>query len=199
LRRRIWISLVTSVAAGSLAAVAFAGHVGVTDPNDTRGVLDIRRIDVEGTKRPRWKVITFATWGTKEIFDSGFALVRLDTYGSPRFDYYALVRSNGGRLLGSLWRDRRDKRDYKVGSVAVWRPSRSALSVRVPLRKMKVGGRRLAYGWAVETLFTSSNCPRVCIDFAPDEGRISEPLPIPTPTTSVTPTPTPTPSPTPSE
>jgi hypothetical protein len=197
LKRRISLGLTIVATVGALAAVAVAQHGDLNDPNDVHGLFDVRRVEVGGVKRPRWKVITFASWGNEAVFDSGYALVRLDTFGSSRFDYYALVRSNGFRLLGSLWRDRVDKRDYKISSVAAWRPSRTGLSVRVPLAKMKVGARRAVYGWFVETLFTSGDCRRVCIDRVPDRGRVDEPLPVPSPT--VTSSPTPTPSPTPSE
>lgn len=197
MKRIISVGIAGIVAGACLGAIAFARHVDVNDPNDVKGLLDVRRIEVQGVKRPRWKVITFATWGTEAVFDSGYFMVRLDTYGSPRFDYYALVRSNGSRLLASLWRDRAEKRDYKMTGVAVWRPSRTSMSVRVPLGKLKVGTRRAFYGWFVETLFTSDKCPRVCIDRVPDQGRVDEPLPVPSPT--VTTSPSPSPSPTSSE
>lgn len=197
--RRISLLLAAAVAAGAVVATAIAGHVNLIDPNDTPGLLDVRRVELDGTKRPRWRVFTFSRWSTEDVFDSGFTLVRLDTFGSPRFDYYALIRSNGFRLRASLWRDRATKRDYKVDGLAVWRPSRASLAVRVPLRKVRIGKRRIAYHWIVETLFTSDKCRSVCIDFAPDAGRIAEPLPVPPPTPTPTPTPsdsaTPTPTP----
>jgi len=198
--RRLTLGIVAVTALASLIAVALANHSQLADPNDTRGLLDVRRVEVKGKmRRPHWKVLTFNMWRPVQIFDSGFAIVHLDTFGGPRFDYFALVRSNGRKLLASLWRDRKTKRDFKMGRLMVWRPTKSSFSVRVPLGKMRIGKRRIAYEWSLETLFTSDACRKVCIDFVPDEGRVTEPLPAPTPSVTATPDPTETPSPTPSE
>lgn len=199
MRQRIALGLAAVVAVGAVVAAAGAGHVAVPDPNDTKGLLDVRQVDVKGAKRPRWKVITFARWKPVDIFDTGFTLVQLDTFGSARPDYYALVSSNGFRLRGALWRDRAVKRDYKVSDLRVWRAFDRSLSVRVPLRKLRIGKKRVSYRWFVETLFTSDRCRAVCIDRVPDDGRVAEPLPLPTPSETPSPIPTETPSPTPSE
>ncbi len=180
------------VSAGLLGAMARADHVVVQDMNDTNGLLDIRRAEVAGPRRPRFQVTTFERWRVGEIFDLGFTLVQLDTISTPRFDYYALVRSDGSRLRASLWRDRVSKRDYRIARLTAWRLDRANVVVRVPLRLMRIGGRRVTYGWIVETIFTSDECRRTCLDFAPDEGRIDEPLPLPAPTVTPTVTPTPT-------
>ncbi len=194
-RVRLSLAALTVASVGLFGAIAQADHVAVQDMNDTRGVLDIRRAEVSGTTRPRFKVTTFEKWRVVEIFDYGFTLVQLDTVSTPRFDYYALIRSNGLRLRASLWRDRENKRDYRIAKLKVWRTDRSNVVVRIPLRLTKVGGRRATYGWMVETIFTSDECRRTCLDFAPDQGRIDEPLPLAEPTLSPTPTPTVTSSP----
>lgn len=183
--------LVIAVAAAG-ATIALADHVAVQDMNETPGLMDIRRVEVSAGRPPRFSVTTFEKWRVIEIFDYGFALIHLDTISTPRTDYYALVRSDGLRLRASLWRDRATKRDYRIAKLSVWRTDRTNISVRVPLRLMKVGGRRVTYGWVVETIFTSDECRRTCLDLAPDQGRIDEPLALPTPT--ATPTPSVTPS-----
>lgn len=190
LRVALAVLAITLGAVGT--TIALADHVAVQDMNDTRGLMDLRRVEVAGTKRPRFSITTFERWRVVEIFDYGFTLVHLDTISTPRFDYYALVRSDGIKLRASLWRDRATKRDYRIAKLSVWRQDRSNITMRVPLRLMKVGGRRVTYGWIVETIFTSDECRRTCLDFAPDEGRIDEPLPLPEPTASPTPSPTPT-------
>lgn len=190
------LPLALMVAGAALfGAIARADHAVVQDMNDTSGLLDVRRVEVGGTKRPRFKVTTFERWRIVEIFDYGFTLVHLDTISGPRFDYYALVRSDGTSLRASLWRDRVTKRDYRIAKLSVWRLDRSNLVVRVPLRLVKVGEQRASYGWMTETIFTSDDCRRTCLDFAPDEGRIDEPLPLPTPTVSPSPTVTSSPAP----
>ena len=82
----------------ALPLLASARHLDVQDPNDTRGLLDVRRVQVVGTDRPRFTVLTFGRWTTADIYDRGFLLVYLDTFGDERFDYYALLRSVGGSM-----------------------------------------------------------------------------------------------------
>ena len=176
---------------------ASAQHVDVGDRNDTEGPLDIRRVSVEGIKEPKWHVKTWRRWSVESVFDSGFGLVYFDTFGNDRFDYYAFVRSNGFRLLGSLWRDRTNKADKRISSLKVSRPNKKSFKIRVPLRKMRFPTKRLRYNWYVQTLISSRACPRVCFDRAPDRGSILEPgrrrpspqptLPTPTPIPTITP------------
>ena len=190
-------------AAVALPLLAVASHVDVRDGDDTRGLLDVRRVEVSGNERPTWNVITFSGWTVSEMFDAGYFLVRLDTFGDARYDYYALVRSDGFGMRGTLVRDRKSKPDFNVGSLDAWHPTRAGVKVRVSLRKMRLGDQRVTYGWRVQTLFSSDRCPRVCIDNIPDDRAVRETIPgrgpVVTPTVTVTPTvaPTGTPTPTP--
>lgn len=204
MRRRVAAAVAVIVAAAFLIPL-FAGarHVDVTDDNDTRGVLDVRRVEVRGRSRPVFKVITFARWATKRIYDRGNALIYFDTFGNKRFDYYALVRAQKDDLRASLYRDRTVKKDFIIARLDEWRRNHKSLSVKVPLRRMRFGKKRVAYRWSVQTLFTGPRCRRVCFDFAPDRGAVTEPrpgatpAPTETPTGSPTATPTATPTPTP--
>ena len=191
LRVAFLVSVVV-VAAASVAFVATASHLDVTDPNDTRGPLDVRRVENLGTTQPTWKVVTFASWSRAEIWDSGYVTVLFDTRAGPQPDYYVLVGSLGSRLYADLWRDRATKPDRRVAGVKVWRADNSSVSIRFPLDRMVIGSERTFYGWSVETLFTGERCRRVCFDFAPDEGTVVEPLPVPSPTVAITPSPSPT-------
>lgn len=184
------------VSAAGVALVASAEHLPVVDQADTRGPLDIRRASIEGQRRPRWKVATWEGWSRPRIFDSGYVMVRLDTFGRARADYYVLVGSSGDRLYADLWRDRTNEPDVKRSAVAVWRPGWKSVAVKVPLARLRIGSDRAFYRWSVETIFTGPACPRVCFDLAPDEGTILEPLPFPTPTPTPSVTETPTPEPT---
>lgn len=192
----LWVAVVAAV---SLGLIASASHLEVADPNDTRGPLDVRIVDLNGRSRPRWKVVTFSSWSRAKIFDTGYVTVLLDTRGRARPDYYILVGSMGTHLYAELWRDREPKRDYKVTKVKVWRPDRSSVSVKMPLNKMTIGRQRTFYRWSVETLFTGRRCRRVCFDNVPDEGAVVEPLPVRSPTPTVSPTVTITPSPSPTD
>lgn len=160
--------------AGSITAQA--QHLDVSDRRDTRDALDISDVQVDRVSNPRFWVKTWGRWTVKDIFDRGYVLVFFDTFGSSRFDYYALVRSRGNRLEASLWRDFRRSNDRQRARLLVRRRNRRSVNVIVPLRKMYVG-RRVHYGWRVQTLMTSRTCRRVCFDLAPDEGAVMEPVP----------------------
>lgn len=178
-----------------------ARHIQLEDPDDTGGLLDVRRVEVSGQERPKWEFITFSPWSKKRIWDRGYALVYLDTEGGNRFDKYALIRSTGFSLEGTLWRDRKVKSDVKIGKLAVWRRSDHSVTVRVPLRKLDIPVARTYYRWFTETLFSSKSCRTVCIDRVPDAGAVEEPLieTTPSPTPTITPTVLPTLTPTPTE
>jgi hypothetical protein len=185
----------------ALVAVPFlasAKHADLSDADDTRGLLDIAKVGLHGQERPVWKVITFPKWGTERVFDRGYGLVHLDVRGDSHFEYFALVRSVGSRLDAELFRNRKRKPDFSVGSVQVWRADRKSFSVRVPLARMRVAEDRLFYRWFVQTLMTGRSCPQVCIDRVPDEGNVQQPLGIPTPEPTPTPTITVEPTPDPS-
>lgn len=207
--RRVVTRLIVGACAATIAVSAImmgatARHLPVSDPDDTRGRLDVKRVSHSGGPRPRWNVITYEGWTKKHIFDVGYVTLLLDTKGGARPDYYVLVGSFGTRLYGHLWRDRVNKRDFKVAKVKVWKPAWRKLAIKLPLAKMKIGPRRILYRWNVETLFTGPRCRRVCFDLVPDSGAVAEPIPgrvvpSPTPTASPSPDPTESPSPDPSE
>ena len=198
-KRLVLLAALVGIAV-ALPLLAVASHVDVRDPNDTRGVLDVQRVDVAGSNRPTWEVITFSGWTVARLWDKGYFLVRLDTFGTPRYDYYALVRSNGYGMKGTLVRDRQGKPDFNVSKLTAWHPTRSSIKVRVPLSKMRIGVERLEYFWQIETLFSNKSCVQICIDDVPDAEGVAEPVPgrtpdtIPNPTITPTVTPTATPS-----
>ncbi len=176
-------------------AIASAPAVQVNDGRDVRGRLDVERVSLDpGTDTPEWTIHTFASLRPSQLWDRGFVVVFLDTMGTPRSDYYALIRSSGSSLDGSLWRDRRTGRDWKLGSLAVTRGSGDQVAVRIPLGRIQVGASRPSFGWWVVTMYTGDTCRRTCIDHVPDQGAISQDLATPSPTG--TPTASPTASPT---
>ena len=195
---------VVLLAASMVPLWAWANHEPAADGNDTRGPLDVRRVDVKGTRvKPKWRVTTYGTWGPQSIWDKGYGLVHLDAFGDEHYDHYALVRSNGFALEASLWRDRKSKDDVRVGALNVARTNKRSFTVRVPLRRLHIPDARLFYRWYVQTIVVSRSCPRTCFDRAPDDGAVTELVPQPQPTPSAPPTPsippvTPTPSPSPS-
>ncbi len=123
------------------------------------------------------------------MWDEGYGLVYFDTFGTKRFDYYALVRSDGYHLEATLWRDRKRKRDVRVSKLHVARADRRSFTVTVPLRKMKIPRSRRSYRWYVETIAVDDGaCPRSCLDRAPNRGAVAEPVPGGTPLPTIVPT-----------
>lgn len=178
-------------------AVASGARVQVDDSNDTRGLLDVRRVwfDPSATP-PQWTVVTFSRWIPAHTEDRAFAFVYLDTKTSASPDYYVLIRSTGHTLEGSLWRDLDKAADVRLGAVAVSSGSGDAgVTVEVSFARLRFGALRTSYRWWVVTTFTGRVCRITCIDRVPDHGVIEQPLGTPTPTVSPTPTTTPTASP----
>lgn len=173
-----------------LPVAAFASHLPLQDPNDTSGHLDLRRIEI--TTGSRWVVTTWPEWSARRIHDRGYVLIWFDTFGGGAPDYYALISSTGRRMAGSLFRYRRGRDDRRVAGIRVSRPDRSSVAGRIPLGAMRFD-LPPTFEWYVQSLMTSRACPRVCIDRAPDEGRVLEPGPAPTPTPTPSPSPTETP------
>ena len=201
-RRLLPFALAFLTVAGVTAA-AFAGggeatRAQVQDPNDTNGMLDVRRVWFEPEAGPpRWTVVTFSPWTEELLRDRGYVFVYLDTMGDERFDLYALILSNGRRLSGSLWRDPKKGSDVRIAGLRVTRESDVSASVRIPLGLLDIGAFRTAYRWTVVTTFTGRVCRATCVDRVPDEGAFEHPIgsPTPTPTTTTTPTTTPSVSP----
>ena len=204
-RRRVLPFAGAMLTVAVVTAVALASgpspRAQVQDPNDTRGLLDVRRVWFEPEIHPpRWTVVTYLPFTAEQTRDRGYVFVYLDTFGDEGFDYYALILSNGRHLSGSLWREPRRGPDVRLIGLVVRHDSDTEVSVRIPLGQLDVGAFRTVYRWSVVTTFVGRNCRATCIDRVPDEGTFEQPIGslTPTPTTSPTATPTPTPTLTPS-
>jgi hypothetical protein len=200
-RRLLPFALAFLTVAGVTVAALAGGsplRAQVEDPNDTRGLLDVRRVWFEPETDPlRWTVVTFSPWTAELTRERGFVFLYLDTMGDPRFDFYALLLSNGRHLSGSLWRDPKRGPDVRLVGLDVRRDSDLNVAVRIPMGRLDIGGVRSVYRWSVVTTFTGRVCRATCLDRIPDEGTFEQPVGTPTPTTTATPTTTPTPTPTP--
>jgi hypothetical protein len=169
-----------------------------SDPNDARGLMDVKELRVSGRTVRRFRVITFPRWKAADIRDRAFVMVSFDTFGDSRFDYYALAQSTGSQMEGRLFRDRKRKKDYSIGRLDTWRASKNSVSIRVRIGKMRWPAARDFYRWRVQTLFTGNSCQRVCFDLAPNSGAVTTFRPGASPTPTISPTPSPTATPTPS-
>jgi hypothetical protein len=176
--------MIAIVAVAAIASPAFHSDLG--DDNDTEGLLDVRRVRLDHEGGTEATVITFADWTPASIWDRGNAYVFLDTQGGEDAEYFVMVRSTGSELQGSLWRDRRDRRDVFLRNVKVRRKSADGLSVAIPIKSLEFGGFRDSYMWWAMTSFTGQSCRRTCLDRAPDEGSVEQWRPgmSPTPTAS---------------
>lgn len=175
--------------------LATARHASVQDANDTKGLLDIRRVEMP--RGGRWKITSWVRWKTETLWDRGFTFVYLDTFGGSRADYYVLVSSNGRKLTGVLHRDRERGKDRRIRAVRARHPSAKVVTVAIPMDRLRRRDSGV-FTWYVLTAMSGDNCRQVCFDRAPDSGAIPEPGPRPTPTVptpTVSPTPTPTNSP----
>ncbi len=172
--------------------------VELEDPNDTRGPMDVLTVTFDAADRPTWTVALEQPWRDRATWDRAYVFVYLDVIGDPRGDLYAIVRSTGSEITGSLWRDPKHGNDIRVRPLEVLWRSPKEIALTIPLGAMDVGAFRSIYRWWVVTTFTGKVCRRTCIDRAPDEGAIEQPLPgvSPTPTPTGTPTTTPTTTPT---
>ncbi|MGZ5291035.1 MAG: hypothetical protein ACXWEH_01755 [Actinomycetota bacterium] len=190
------MAFVVAVTAAAVAIPAFAGHTTLADGNDTRGKLDARSVAFDHEASPlRWRIVTFGGWTVREIWDKGYVVVQLDTRGDERVDHLAVVRSDGRKLVGTLYRVRRDGTQRAIATLPAGKSGPGGVSVSVPFHRLTIGSGRLSYFWSVVTSFTAAACPRTCLDLVPNVGMVEQPLPgvTPTPTPSPTPTPTPTP------
>ena len=178
----------------ALSLPALAVHSNQSDPNDTSGRLDVRSVAfAHDSGPPTWRFLTFSNWSIHEIWDAGYFIVELDTRGGPEIDHLLVARSDGSRLLATLYRIRNDGKQVAMGSIATSKTGSRRASVSVALHKLTIGQLRTSYFWAALTSLSGSACSRPCIDRIPDEGMVEQPLP------GVTPSPTPTPSPSPTE
>ncbi|HET6712239.1 MAG TPA: hypothetical protein VFI59_00795 [Actinomycetota bacterium] len=179
--------LIVAVAVVAIAAPSF--HSSINDPNDTRGLLDVRKVRLDHEEGTEFTVITFADWTAASIWDRGNGYVFLDTEGGDEPEYFVVVRSTGSDLQASLWRDRRDRRDLFLRNVKVRRKSTDGVSVAVPIRSLEFGQFRTSYSWWAMTSFTGEVCRRTCLDRAPDDGAVEQWRPgmSPTPTNSPSP------------
>jgi hypothetical protein len=187
------LALCAALAAASVPFIASADHTAVVDADDTKGPFDVRRVVVEGTRTPRYDVVTFPRWSVARVWDRSYGFVFFDTFGGEAADYYVLARSDGYRMRALLYRDRARKKDRVLGPVKAWRPGKRSFAVKVPLQKMTFPEQRLVYFWWVQTLHTGTSCRRVCFDRVPDRDRVAEPVPgagqspTPSPSTTVVP------------
>lgn len=159
-----------------LAPSSLAEHVNVRDGNDVDGRLDLRAVEMREGPPRRWILKTHKAFSPNRIFDRGYLLVYFDTYGTKRFDYYVLLRPKRHKVVGELFKDRKQARDEMLATTKVRKPGKRSIVTTVPFREMRKPQTALTYRWHARTIYSSRSCKRVCIDRAPNARSIEEPF-----------------------
>lgn len=155
----------------------------ISDPNDSRGPLDLSEVRIEPGAEPVWRFTTFEPWSISGTRDRAFFLVLIDVLGDPDPDYNALVRSTGFQLVGTLFHTGPGG-EFSVGSLAVSRPNGRSVAVRVPFSLMDEDPSRLVDGstalarWQIQTVFNGEGCGGACFDLAPSFTSVATTRPL---------------------
>ena len=180
--KRLSLISISVVAILVLPLAAQASHLDLTDPNDASGPLDVQEVGVWGNSPPRWRVFTYNGWSNAQLWDTGYIVIYFDTYGPlrgkrSRYDYYALLSSNGRQMNGALFRDFKSRSDVRLGGLRTRKPGRRTVTVKIAVkRRMVIGDSRLVYKWYVKTVSNGTGCGHVCMDRVPNDGAVVEPL-----------------------
>jgi hypothetical protein len=177
-RRALAIAAFALTIAGTGAA--WAHHTDITDPNDTKGLLDIRQVKVghHAGDPVEFTVITASTWKPLKIWDRGYIVIALDTIGDEREEYYVLIRAKWKDMEASLWWVPKDfgKPDVHVRALHVFRKTTDGVSVLLPpLWKLRFGEARTFYRWWVVSTLANDKCGHTCIDRAPNVRTVEQP------------------------
>ena len=150
------------------------------DPDDTTGLLDVRRIGTTfGPTTSTWTLFTHGRWKRKDMWDDGFGVVSLDTSGTGSAEYRIVIRvRTNGRSMTAFLRRLSDGRQW---TLEAWRPGWRSMAVRLPMSRVSFGAGRRYYRWWGQTLFSHSGCKKaVCFDLTPwsaPNGKLIQPVP----------------------
>ena len=151
------------------------GRVRV-DGNDTKGPLDVSRVQLSpGATRVGVGIRTLSAWSPRTIWDHGFFVVLLDSFGDAKPDYEVLIRSDGVRLQAHL--RRASGGGAPIARAEVGRTNLHEVSVSIPIARLRFDTARAYYRWQVESLWNDTPCPNVCFDVVNDGGAAAEPRP----------------------
>jgi hypothetical protein len=145
------------------------------DPNDAGGILDVKRVRIDAGDRWSWRVVTRGKWSLRRMWDDGYVIIWLDTRNNRNPDFYLLGRSAGGRMRGTLFRDRTG-RDVRIGGVKVTHPGRRVARFLFDLDRIAVDSDRDYIRWSAQTILVNAACSRSCFDRVTNEGAVPMPL-----------------------
>ena len=143
------------------------------DAKDTRGLLDVARVDAALSADPRvWRVSLRRRTSSYRLWDEGYVVVSFDTEGGDGFELHAVVRWTRSRVGGLLIPEGQRR---ATGKLRARRAGRRGVVVRVPLSRLALHPERPYYRWSVRTIFTGAGC-RPCFDAVPDAGGYPQPV-----------------------
>jgi hypothetical protein len=147
-----------------------------SDPDDATGIGDVSRVTIGFVNgQPTWTFTTFASWTIAKIEDHLYFIVHIDSRGQDDSEYYAMIRSDGARLIGELYRDAAT--DEFMGTLDTAKPGGNTARISIPFSRVDVAPERLFVRWQARTLNVSTACPDICIDFIPQSAKLMRPLP----------------------
>jgi RTX calcium-binding nonapeptide repeat (4 copies) len=145
------------------------------DRNDSRGILDVRKVDMGTGDKWAWRVKTRSRWNLRRLWDDGYVIIYLDTRENQRSDFYLLARSLGRRMSGALFRDGTG-RDPRLGGVKVAHPTRNSARFTFDLDRIPVEAGRDFIRWSAQTILINGACAKGCFDRVTNEGAL--PMPV---------------------
>lgn len=146
------------------------------DPNDTRGILDVRHVTATlGVSPSTWRIDTFGRASKRRLWDEGYFVVSFDTRGDAGFDFHVLAKSSGRRMRALILRDGGRN---AVGRARAGRPGGRSVLIRVAPERLEIPPERSYFRWSVRSILTAPRC-RPCIDVVPPAGEGAFPQPWP--------------------
>ena len=148
----------------------------VADPNDTRGIIDIRQVTASLSQSPAtWRIGTFGRSSKRRLWDEGYLVVSLDSRGDAGFDFHLIVKSTGRRIQALLLPEGARN---PVGRARAGRPGGRTIIAGVAPERLGIPPERAYYRWSVLSIFTGPRC-RPCVDVVPPsaEGAFPQPWP----------------------
>ena len=159
----------------ALPAAAWGQAAAVSDPNDTRGKLDIREVLQQGNADPEdqtntisytFGIATYDRWGCAFVSSPVKArlVLKFDDQGNDQPEYQGRFDCQDGEML-FLLRSTDGENNYEPSEV---RKGPRRVRVTLPADFF----RRAPHTWAVSTNTRTRACDP-CRDRAPDNGPVS--------------------------
>jgi hypothetical protein len=153
-------------------SVAGANIDPISDGDDTRGRLDIQAVTTpvfqggNNLANAVHTISTYGRWRPRELSGANAIEIFYNTDGDRRWERIAVAFFAGGRLRGALL----NGSGRFLSEADVERPNRRSLTIGLSPGQL---GKPAGYRWAAFSFFKNATaCAKVCVDRAPDQGRV---------------------------